>query len=120
MAALLRSQISFREANEIRIKRRPNLRSQELGQVLKTLRKTQRFRNPDSTHRTSATQLGMPSDTNMQVMSAPGTKRVRPSVSPERMPATLQDSLLDTTEASVMALRKAKQRRLTTSTKQVL
>ena len=53
-------------------------------------------------------------------MSAPGTKRVRQELSPEtRLPA-FQDSLLeskimDTTEASGMALKKAKQKRASTS-----
>ena len=58
-------------------------------------------------------------------MSAPGTRLIRPTVSPDQKPTSLQDSLLDSklvnttqlskTQASVMALKKVKQRRLKAS-----
>ena len=54
-------------------------------------------------------------------MSAPGTKRVRQELSPETRfhDSVLESKIMDTTEASVMALKKAKQKRASTSIRQV-
>ena len=54
-------------------------------------------------------------------MSAPGTKRVRQELSPETRfhDSLLESKIMDTTEASVMALKKAKQKRASTSIRQV-